>query len=49
MFFGNIEVVCLRTTNKLLKVMTFTGTLQKQEGHEALNCSPEYTGQKSNI
>ena len=21
----------------------------KQEGQEALNCSPEYTGQKSNI
>ena len=22
---------------------------EKQEGQEALNCSPEYTGQKSNI
>ena len=25
------------------------GTITKQEGQEALNRSPEYTGQKSNI
>ena len=31
------------------KMTLNTLTFKEQEGHEALNRSPEYTGQKSNI
>ena len=37
-------LTCMSGKNKILGL-----TEPEQEGHEALNRSPEYTGQKSNI